>query len=281
MIPILFVAGILTILLPCILPLIPIVLGTSIAGRSRLRPLFTVLGMLISFVIFTFLLVVSLSQFPQVQDTIRIVTYYVLLLFGLGFITSKKSVLNIGAVIGSLFFIPNSIAVLIVAVIGLLAIATSDRVVSRLQNIGSSVQQKTQKGIGVDNPLGALIIGLTLGLVWVPCAGPALSFVFTLLRERPGMEAIILLTAYGVGTALPLLLIGYGGQYAMHSVRALSKFSGRVKQISGVLLLVAALGLQFGWFRALDTWLVQNTVYGTLGTQVEEMWFEKRGQDPF
>jgi len=65
LIPILFGAGVLTILLPCILPLVPIVLGTSIAGKSKLRPLMVILGMLLSFVIFTFLLTVVFKSIPH------------------------------------------------------------------------------------------------------------------------------------------------------------------------------------------------------------------------
>ncbi|MBT3834800.1 hypothetical protein HOF56_00970 [Candidatus Peribacteria bacterium] len=271
---VLFAAGLITILLPCILPLIPIVLGTSIAGRSKLRPLFTVIGMLISFVIFTFLLVVVLSKFPAAQDAIRTATYYILLLFGVGFISHSKAIQYSVAAIGSLFFLPKITLVIVFAIIGFIGMKYGAIIASKLQNFGSGVQRSAQSSIGADNPIGALIMGLTLGLVWVPCAGPALSFVFALLRERPGIESIILLTAYGAGTAMPLLLIGYGGQYAVHSVRFLSKFSGKVKQISGVLLIVAALGLQFNVFRNLETWLVQNTSLGTVGTTIEEKWLK-------
>jgi cytochrome c biogenesis protein CcdA len=73
----LFLAGLITILLPCILPLVPIVLGVSIAGKHRLRPLITIIGMLISFVGVTFILQVALSQFVTLADVIRISTYYV------------------------------------------------------------------------------------------------------------------------------------------------------------------------------------------------------------
>ena len=74
LVPILFATGVLTILLPCILPLVPIVLGTSIVGRSNLRPLMVVLGMLLSFILFTFLLNVALAQFPLAANYIRIAT---------------------------------------------------------------------------------------------------------------------------------------------------------------------------------------------------------------
>ena len=93
----LFAAGMLTILLPCILPLIPIVLGVSITGRNPWRPLLTVTGMLLSFVAFTFLLQVVLNQFVEAADVIRIATFDVLFLFGVGFFTHNKYVQIVGA----------------------------------------------------------------------------------------------------------------------------------------------------------------------------------------
>jgi cytochrome c-type biogenesis protein len=267
---ILFAAGILTILLPCILPLIPIVLGTSIAGRSKLRPLMVICGMLFSFVVFTFILHAVLGSFPKATEYIRTATYYILLLFGIGFLTHAPLLTYGGALLGSLFFWPNLNVVPIAAVFGTTAMHFGGFVASWLQNAGARLQQQARQSIGAEHPLGAFLMGSTLGLVWVPCAGPALSFVLTLLRERPGIEAIILLTAYGLGTALPLLAIGYGGQYAVHSVKTLSRFSGRVKQVAGALLIFSAFALQLHWFRNLESWLVLNTSYGTLGTRIEE-----------
>jgi len=271
---ILFIAGLLTILLPCILPLIPIVLGVSIAGRSKLRPLYTILGMVISFVGFTFLLLVVLRQFVVVADYIRIATYYVLILFGIGFITHHKWTQYIVAVLGSLLFLEKGIeAVALAAVLGVIAMEVGGSVASKLQNFGTSVQTKTREGLGADNPLTALVIGLTLGLVWVPCAGPALSFALTLVRDEPGLTALLALLSYALGTAVPLLLIGYGGQAAVHSVRSLSKYSGVIKQISGVLLIITAIALHFRTFEKLQIFLLDNTSFGDLGTRIEEQLF--------
>src|SRR3989338_6266585 len=111
----LFIAGVLTILLPCILPLIPIVLGVSIAGRSKWRPLLTIAGMLGSFVGFTFLLLVVLSQFVEVADYIRITTYYLLLLFGVGFLTHERGIQIPITLAGALFFIDKGIPSVVVA----------------------------------------------------------------------------------------------------------------------------------------------------------------------
>lgn len=272
----LFIAGLLTILLPCILPLIPIVLGVSIAGRSKWRPLLTIAGMLVSFIGFTFLLLVVLDQFVELADYIRLATYYILLLFGLGFLTHYRPVQFAGALLGSAFFLSKGwIAVLIGAAVGILALELGGRVATRIQQFGADVQKKTREEFGQDSPFTAFIIGLTLGLVWVPCAGPALGFAFTLVRDEPGLRALLALASYGLGTAVPLLLIGYGGQAAVHSVRAMSRYTGVIKQVSGVLLILTAIALQFRFFEKAQIWLLDHTNFGDLGTRIEEKLFER------
>jgi cytochrome c-type biogenesis protein len=269
-----FVAGMLTILLPCILPLVPIVLGVSIAGKSKLRPLFTILGMLISFVGFTFLLATLLQQFVGLTDYIRVSTYYVLLLFGLGFLTHNKQLQLTGAVLGGFFFYSDGWIVMTIAqTIGATAMEVGGWVATRIQQLGTNVQQKASGELGQDNPITAFIIGLTMGLVWVPCAGPALGFALTLVQDQPGIQSALLLLAYGVGTAVPLTLIGYGGQAAVLRSRKISQYSGRIKQVSGAILIITALALQYGWLRSVESFLVSNTRFGNIGVELETQLF--------
>ena len=277
----LFLAGVLTILLPCILPLIPIVLGVSIAGKNRWRPLVTIAGMVVSFVGFTFLLQVVLSQFVELANVVRIATYYLLLLFGFGFLTHNKYVLYGGAALGALFFLDRGWpAVAIAAVIGVAAMAVGGNIAGRIQQIGAGVQAKARAELGGNVLLTAFIVGLTLGLVWAPCAGPALSFALTLVRDKPGLEAFVLLMSYGLGAAVPLLAIGYGGQAAVHSVRAISRYSGVIKQVSGAILILSALAFRFDAFTALQTFLVSHTDYGAFATHLEEALFQGHGNAP-
>ena len=272
----LFIAGLLTILLPCILPLIPIVLGVSIVGRSKWRPFLTIAGMIVSFVGFTFLLLVVLSRFVELADYIRIATYYILLLFGIGFITHNRKPQLVGALAGSLFFFAKGIpAVIVAALVGMIAMYFGERAASNLQQIGTSIQNKARKDLGSDSPLTAFIIGLTLGLIWVPCAGPALGFALTLVREEPGFRAALALTSYAFGTAVPLLAIGYGGQTAVHSVHAVSRFSGIIKQIAGLLLVLTAIALQLHFFEKAQILLLEKTNFGDLGTRIEEKLFKR------
>lgn len=280
----LFLAGMLTILLPCILPLVPIVVGVSISSKNKLRPLMTVLGMVVSFVVFTFVLLVVLRQFIALADYIRLGTYAVLFLFGVGFLTESRWMHALAGLLAGLFFMTKgSVAVAGAALVGLVIMSVAGRLASSLQQTGLTVQNKTRASLGGDSPLSAFIIGMTLGLVWVPCAGPALGFVLTLVREQPSAMAALALLAYALGTAVPLLIVGYGGQAAVHSVRSLTKYTGIVKKVSGVLLVATALALQFNLFQALQIWIADHSNYGGFATQLEEKIFTGQGSsaEPF
>ncbi len=277
----LFFAGTLTILLPCILPLIPIVLGVSIAGKNRFRPLVTVAGMLITFVFFTFILQVLLSQFVTFADVIRISTYYILLLFGVCFLTQNRVAQLLVAVLGGFFFRDYGwIGVTIAVMLGAVAVEAGGRVASRIQQIGTDVQQAARSGLGSESLVTAFIVGLTLGLVWVPCAGPALGFALALVRDEPGVKALLALFAYGLGASLPLLLIGYGGQTAVHSARALSRYSGRIKQVAGALLILSAVGLHYGWLMTFQTFVTDYTGFGAFGERIEKGLFDTSPSTP-
>lgn len=270
----LFIAGVITILLPCILPLIPIVLGVSIADRDKLRPLAIVGGMVVSFVAFTFVLQVFLSQFGELADYLRIGTYYLLLLFGLGFCFESRWPRYAGAILGSLFFIDKGGAAVTVAlIVGCIATELGGTIATRIQQLGTDIQTTTRTRFGGNAFVSAFLMGLTLGLVWVPCAGPALGFALALVREQPGFTALFLLAMYALGTAVPLLLIGYGGQAAVHSVRVLNRYTEKIKKVSGVLLILSAIGFRYDVFMDFQTWVAGNTSYGSFANNLEEYFF--------
>jgi len=277
----LFAAGVLTILLPCILPLVPIVLGVSLSGRSKWRPLVTSAGMVVSFVVFTFVLQILLRQLVHLADLIRIGTYYALLLFGICFLTTRFRLQIALAIVGAVpFFWGQGWLVLVTTMLlGAAAVALGGRVAARIQQVGAQVQASVQKGaatgLGRESLLSAFVVGLTLGLVWVPCAGPALGFALTLVRDEPGARAFVALTAYAVGAALPLLAIGYGGQSMVRAARGFSRYSGRIKQVSGALLVLSAAAFQFQWFLGLQTWLGDHSSLGNAGSAIEERLFGK------
>ncbi len=270
----LFLAGMLTILLPCILPLVPVVLGVSIAGKSRLRPFVTVLGMVVSFVFFTFLLLVVLDQFVEFADYIRIATYYILLLFGVCFLSPWRILRLVGAVSGGFFFMDKGVVAVVIAILlGIFAIEIVGKVSTRLQQFGVNAQTVVRSEFGGDSLLTAFVVGLTLGLVWVPCAGPALGFALALVREQPGLGAITALSSYALGTAVPLLIVGYGGQYAVRSVTSLNRYTGLVKGFAGAMLILTAIALHLNVLQKIQIWIEDHTMFGNFASSLEDSLF--------
>lgn len=270
----LFAAGMLTIFLPCILPLVPVVVGVSIAGKSRLRPLMTVLGMVVSFVFFTFVLLVLLGQFVELADYIRISTYYILVLFGTSFISRFRVIRLAGAVAGGFFFMDKGIVSVVVAIVaGIFVLEIAGGIASRIQQLGFKTQTAVRAEFGNDSILTAFVVGLTLGLVWVPCAGPALGFVLALVREKPDLGAIAALSAYALGTAVPLLIVGYGGQYAVRSVKSFNRFTGLVKAFAGLLLILTAVALHLNLLQKFQVWIEDHTMFGNFASDVEKSLF--------
>ncbi len=268
----LFAAGALTILLPCILPLVPIVLGVTLSGQRRARPLVIAAGMVMSFVVSTFLFEVVFQHLARLSDVVRVANYYVLILFGVCFLVEKSWLRTALALVGAglLFYRLCPGAMSIAATAGGLAVLAGGRVAARLQQLGSSVQRGVQAGLARESLLLAFVIGMTLGLVWSPCAGPALGFALTLVRDERGLLALLALTAYALGAALPLLVIGYGGQRVLARLGWLVRRSGLVKHVAGVALIVTALALHGQAFAAAQTWVGDHAGLGRWGSRLEQ-----------
>jgi cytochrome c-type biogenesis protein len=85
--------------------------------------------------------------------------------------------------------------------------------------------------------LSGFILGLSLGLVWIPCVGPMLSGVLATVATQGSLATgIALLLAYAAGFAVPMLLVGYGSQSLRQRVRAIAAHPVAVRWASGLLL---------------------------------------------
>jgi cytochrome c-type biogenesis protein len=82
-----------------------------------------------------------------------------------------------------------------------------------------------------------LVLGLSLGLVWIPCVGPMLSSVLATVATQGSLASgVVLLLAYAAGFAVPMLLVGYGSQALRQRVRAVAAHPVAVRWVSGLLL---------------------------------------------
>jgi len=221
-----FAAGLLTAAAPCILPLLPVLLGASIGRQDRWRPLFLAAGFILTFAGFAILFGSFSTVLGLSHDTLR-----------------KISVILLGS-FGVLLLWPQPYG-LMARSSGLLSFA--DGAVSRA---------------GSGNA-GGLVIGLALGVLWTPCAGPVLGSILTLIATSENLgRAALLLVTYAAGAGIPILLIAYGGQYATTRVRRFAPYTVVLQRTFGVAVLLVALGFYTQYDGIVTVWL--STLYPNL-----------------
>lgn len=222
-------AGILTIGAPCILPLLPILLGSSVGSQSKTRPLFIALGFVVMFSIVGLSLSYLTMAFMVAPNTLRIIATVALALFGLFMIWPTPF----------------------------------EKVTSYLSGFTTRANTlSTQAGSG---NLGGFVLGLLLGLIWTPCAGPVLGSILTLIATQGSTaQSAILLAAYAIGAGIPMLLIAYGGQYITTKVRAITPYTTRIQQIFGVIIILLAVLIYFEYDLVIQTKILENYNFGSL-----------------
>ncbi len=200
-----FVAGIVTALSPCVLPVLPIVLAGGATGR---RPLAIVAGIVVSFTVFTLFAAWLLDLLGLPQDLLRNLAIALLLLVALTLLVPQ---------VGELLARP--------------------------------LQALTRRGSG--DLGGGFFLGASLGLVFVPCAGPVLAAVTVIAAKREvGFDGLLLTVSYAIGAALPMLAIAFAGQRAARAFRARAE---TVRRGAGVLVAAAAIAIALGVDQELQT----------------------------
>lgn len=217
-----FLAGTLSTLSPCVLPLIPIVLGAAVT-QGRFGPLALAAGLALSFTAVG--LFVATIGFAM----------------GLDHELFRQVAAGLLMVIGAVLMMPSMQTRLAVAAGPLTNWAQG-------QLGGSS-------GVG---PGGQFSVGLLLGAMWAPCVGPTLGAASVLAArgEDLGMVALTML-AFGLGAAVPLLLLGLLSRDVLMRWRdrLLAAGSG-AKVVLGALLISAGILVLTGWDKQLETLLV-------------------------
>ncbi len=101
-----------------------------------------------------------------------------------------------------------------------------------------------QKSVGTDR--GGFVLGLALGLVYVPCAGPVLAAITVAgSTGRIGVGTIVLTATFAIGAAIPLLIFALAGRGVAGRVKAFRKHQVGIRTTGGILMIALALGLVF------------------------------------
>lgn len=205
-------AGMLTIAAPCILPLLPILLGVSIGQTSKTRPIFIVAGFVIVFSAAAILLSVLARNLGLDPNLVRTIGVFILGIFGL------------------LMIWPAPFEFLMLKF---------NNFFTRISILTNPEKQSNASGF---------ILGMALGIIWTPCAGPVLASVLTLVALQKELSvAGILLFAYALGAGIPMLLIAYGGQYLSNKITAIAKYSRLLQQIFGAIIILLSFAIYFNY----------------------------------
>ena len=215
-----FAAGSLSILSPCVLPLVPVVLGTA-ASKGRYGPLLLAAGLVLSFVVIG--MFVSLVGFSIGLD--------------------------------GKFFRAVS-AVMLIAIGVLLAVPFLQRQFAVASGpVGNWAQEKFGQG----EAGGQFGIGLLLGAVWSPCVGPTLGAASLLAAQGQNLAQVaITMISFGLGVAVPLVIIGMMSRELLMRWRGKMLSSGSVvKSALGVLFVFTGIMIITGQDKFLEAALVE------------------------
>jgi cytochrome c-type biogenesis protein len=219
-----FAAGVLSILSPCVLPLLPIVFGAA-AGRHRFGPVALAIGLTLSFV--------SVGLF----------------------------IATIGFAIGLDGDLIRQAGGLVLAAVGLVLMVPvfSARVAVAAGPASAWIEQRFGSAGDREGWGGQFGMGLVLGAIWSPCVGPTLGAASLLASQGESLgQVALVMTAFGLGAGLPLALIGLASREALAKWRGrLLKAGSAGKMALGAVLLLVGVMVFSGLDKMLETWLVE------------------------
>jgi cytochrome c biogenesis protein CcdA len=218
-----FLAGVLSTLSPCVLPILPIILGAA-TNQHRLGPIALAGGLTISFAVIGTALAGLGSQIDFAQDGFRLV------------------------------------AALLMGLIGIVLISAplQERLAMALSGISGAGNTLLSK-VSIDGLWGQFAIGALLGLVWTPCVGPTLGAAVTLASQGKDLEKIVfVMLVFGLGAGMPLALLGVLSRAALLKAKGgLGQASKLGKQLLGSFLILISALVFSGLDKSLEAFLVK------------------------
>jgi cytochrome c-type biogenesis protein len=222
-----YLAGLLTLINPCVLPVLPIVLTTALQAH-RLGPVALAGGMSVAFVTLG-LAVAALGQSVGL---------------------SQESVAQAGAVLmvgfGLVLLVPRFNAGFALASGGIAARADA------------GIDQLDRKSL-----CGQFLGGALLGAVWSPCVGPTLGGAIALASQGQNIAwAGAVMVAFAAGISSVMLALAYGARAALQRRRALmQRLAERAKPVMGVVFVAVGLMILFRIHHAIEAWLLTVLPY--------------------
>ncbi len=216
------ISGMLTVLAPCILPILPVVLGVTALGGKRYIPYVTILSFTLSIMLFTVLLKVTTLFIVVPQTTWMMLSGLMFILFGLTLIRPSLS--------------PRF------SIIG--------RLESRITNV-------IQKYVSHTSYVGAVLVGAALGPLFSTCS-PMYFLILASVLPVSFSLGLFYIFIYALGLAVTLLFIAWFGRMYLARLGVLTDPEGTFKRVLGVLFMLLGIGIALGFVSRFELFLLDH-----------------------
>ena len=227
-----FIAGIITVAAPCILPLLPVIIGGSLvkdddapSQRQWLRPIYIALSLAVSVIVFTLLIKATTALLGVPQEVWQIVSGGLVILLGLYFIfpTMWARITNKSGAFGG-----------------------SNKLLGKAYNT---------KGAG-----GPILIGAALGPVFSSCS-PTYALIVAAVLPVSFAEGLFYLAAYAIGMAATLLAIAYIGQSFISKLKLFTNPGNTFKRTVGIVFVIVGLVVVLGFDKDIQAFVLEQGWY--------------------
>jgi cytochrome c-type biogenesis protein len=196
-----FMAGVISILSPCVLPLLPVIFAYS-TSKGKLRPLAIVAGLSLSFVFMGVITSAFGSLFQQYLIYLTAFAGIIVILMGLTLLFDLGTFNFIGSLSGKQF---------------------------------------KENGL-----MGGLLLGISLGIIWIPCVGPILASILSLVAiEGDLLYGAFLLFVYSLGLGIPMLVIAYSANISSSKLSMIAKYDMYLKKVVGFILIIVGMWMLY------------------------------------
>lgn len=222
LIPISFLGGLLTVLAPCVFPLLPVIIGGSMGGKGLRRPVIIISSLAVSVILFTLLLRATTALIgihPQVWKSI---SGGIIIIFGLAYLfplTWNKLMHWIG--------------------------------------FEGKAQENLQKANQKDGTGGLILMGMALGPVFSSCS-PTYALVLATVLPTSFAVGMLNLLAYTLGLVILMFLVAFLGQKLVKKMRWAVDPQGTFRKVLGVLFLIVGIAVLFGLDKTFEAWVLDQ-----------------------
>lgn len=207
-----FLAGAVSVATPCILPVLPPLLASGVG--SRLRPLAVVLGMALTFTLMGGAFSALGVLASPLGELLRYIAVGFIILFG--------------------------------------AVMVQDALHDLFVRGSSALSRRFALSAGGESLGGALLLGMSLGVVWIPCVGPVLGSILSYVVLKGSiLKGSVLLFTYSLGFGSAVLAIAYGSRRYASRLEWVRRNSENIRRAAGWVIILTGLAILLGVDRKL------------------------------